>query len=176
MSGQPSAEMRYTADGYFKRVVRGAKAQLVGWPAGIPFGNASNLKGGGAVTERLLRELESGRMHFRRVSSGEAERIATAQITPEKCLPARARRGRSDVMVHRLRRVRAPLYVSRGPKTPEMVDSDDEEMTEGETAARVEAAAVVGAAAAARVAAMDEIEHERAPVCVGGAAAVAFRV
>ena len=101
--------MRYTADGYFKRVVRGAKAQLVGWPAGIPFGNASNLKGGGAVTERLLRELESGRMHFRRVSSGEAERIAMAQITPGKCLPTRARRGRSDVMVHRLRRVRAPL-------------------------------------------------------------------
>ena len=157
MSGQPSAEMRYTADGYFKRVVRGAKAQLVGWPAGIPFGNASNLKGGGAVTERLLRELESGRMHFRRVSSGEAERIAMAQITPGKCLPTRARRGRSDVMVHRLRRVRAPLYLSTGPKTPEMVDSEDEEeekMMEGETATTVEVAVT-----AAAVAVMNEIKH-----------------
>ena len=43
--------MCYTAEGYFRKIVRGARVQLVGWPAGIPFGNVSDLKGGGAVVE-----------------------------------------------------------------------------------------------------------------------------
>lgn len=119
--------MCYTAEGYFRKIVRGARVQLVGWPAGIPFGNVSELKGGGAVVECLLRELESGRMHFRHVSYRRAERIAMARMTPEVCLPRPPRRGRSDVKVHRLRRVTAALYPLTGPKTPATIEDSDSE-------------------------------------------------
>ena len=123
--------MRYTADGYFEKVVQGAQAQLVGWPAGIPFGNVSDLRGGSAVTDCLLRELESGRLHFRRVSKRRAEWIVREQITPEVCLPRPPRRGRSDVKVHRLRTVTAALYPLTGPKTPAIVECSDSESEGG---------------------------------------------
>ena len=69
VSKTPSAKMHYTADNYLEKVVMGLRTELVGWPVGIPFGNVSDLKGGNAVVERLLRELRSGRMYFRHVST-----------------------------------------------------------------------------------------------------------
>lgn len=118
--------MHYTADRYLKEIVLGMRTELVGWPAGIPFGNVSSLHGGNAVVECLLHDLQSGRLYFQRVSGQQARKIAKECITPGKSLPRPPRRGRSDVKVHRLRTVKMALYPLTGPKTPAMVDSDSE--------------------------------------------------
>ena len=127
VSKTPSAKMHYTADNYLEKVVMGLRTELVGWPAGIPFGNVSDLKGGNAVVERLLRELRSGRMYFRRVSTRRARKISTRRITPEMCLPTLPRRGRSDVKVHCLRTVKMALWPLTGPKTPATIEETDSE-------------------------------------------------
>lgn len=114
--------MHYTADNYLAKVVKGARVELVGWPQSIPFGNASDLPSGTEAAECLLRELESGRMYFRRLRLREAREIAKKRLTPGVCLERPPRRGRSDVKVHRLRTVKLPMYPLTGPKTPALVE------------------------------------------------------
>ena len=118
--------MHYTEGLYLKKIVGEAKVELVGWPRDIPFGNLSQLKGGAAVAERLLDELKSGRMHFRRLKPEEVRVIQASHITPGRCEPRPPRRVRSDESQHHLRRVHVARYPRTGPKTPAVVEDSDE--------------------------------------------------
>ena len=113
--------MKYKRQRYFEDIVLEHHLQLVGWPKGFAFTNISDLTGGIPVLECFIRELQSGRLHFRRVSREYAGRLWVRNVTPSWCPPSPVWLGRSDIKKHRVRTVKVARYPLSGPKTPALV-------------------------------------------------------
>ena len=87
------------------------------------------------MVQHLIRELQSGHLHFRRVSPRRAVRLWVRGVTPGRCPPDRVWLGRSDIKKHRKRTVKFARHVLTGPKTPALVSDSpayDEESDEDE--------------------------------------------
>ena len=134
LTGDENITMKYRKQKYLEDIVLEHHLQLVGWPQGIPFANVSDLTGGIPIIERLIGELQSGQLHFRRVSRTYAARLWVRNVTPGRCPPSPVWLGRSDVKKHRVRTVKLARYVLTGPKTPALVadspayDESDEDL------------------------------------------------
>ncbi|KAI0370626.1 hypothetical protein BV20DRAFT_916297, partial [Pilatotrama ljubarskyi] len=135
LTGDTKASMRWTVEGYHKKIYTEYGLELVGWPDDFVFTNLSDRELTGYVRISTLYSLwKSGNMTFLPVMLDVHARAArhAAEVTPgKKNRGIRPRLGRSDLKKHRgSRKVDPskfpPRYVRNGPKSDKWVSDEAE--------------------------------------------------
>ncbi|OSC96237.1 hypothetical protein PYCCODRAFT_1379537, partial [Trametes coccinea BRFM310] len=71
-TGNPTARMSWSVNGYAKTVVRRYRQKLVNWPAHIPFTNLSDLRGGVRVLCTLQHLWDTGVLRLEPATAEDA--------------------------------------------------------------------------------------------------------
>ncbi|KAI0642001.1 hypothetical protein C8Q79DRAFT_929527 [Trametes meyenii] len=81
ITGEPSAQMRWSRGAYMQHVVSRYRVRIEGWPlADVPFRNLSDVPNLGKL-ELLLRGFQDGSIYFRRINDAEFREM-TADPSP----------------------------------------------------------------------------------------------